>query len=453
MTTHPKLFDDKDFYKSLFAIAIPIMVQNLISSFVNMVDTVMIGQLGTVEIAAVGLGNQVFFLLNMILFGVCSGGAIFTAQFWGKKDIAGIRKNLGLCLVIVLVISTLFTTACLIAPGTIIGLYSTDEAVIRIGADYLRTVAPCFIPFGISFVFTLVMRSTEKVRLPIVATLISLSINIFLNWLLIFGIGPCPKLGVVGAAIATVVARFAETLILVGTSYGKKYALAGKLKELFSFDLAFVSRFFRIAFPVMVNETLWSLGITMQNAIFARTNTDAIAAFNIVSTVSNLTWVVFIGLGNGCAVLIGKKIGEGADEKARAYASRITRFAPLMAAIIAPLILGPLSTVLPLLFNVNGSVLAIIQSMFVILVLAYPFRAFNMAMVIGVCRAGGDTVFSVFYDLFFMWCLCLPLAAIASFYFHAPAWVMYLCICMEDPIKMIPGSLRLKSGKWLRDVT
>ena len=238
-------------------------------------------------------------------------------------------------------ISTIFTAACLIAPNAIIGLYSTDDSVIRIGADYLRTVAPCFIPFGISFVFTLVMRSTEKVRLPIIATLISLSINIFLNWLLIFGIGPCPKLGVVGAAIATVIARFAETLILIGTSYGKKYALAGSLKELFSFDLAFVSRFFRIAFPVMVNETLWSLGITMQNAIFARTNTDAIAAFNIVTTVSNLTWVVFIGLGNGCAVLIGKKIGEGSEATARAYASRITRFAPLMAAIIAPLILGP----------------------------------------------------------------------------------------------------------------
>jgi putative MATE family efflux protein len=331
-----RLFEDKQFYKSLFAIALPIMFQNLVNSFVNTVDTVMIGRLGTVEIAAVGLGNQVFFLFNMILFGVCSGGAVFTAQFWGKKDIEGIRKTTGLCLILSLSIAALFTAACLAFPHNIIGLYSNDPEVIASGAAYLRTVALCFIPFAVSFVMTLIMRTIEKVKLSMTATFIALSINVGLNYLFIFGAGPIPAMGVVGAALATVMARLIEMIILVTASYTRRYALAGNFRELFGFNPVFVRRFFIIALPVILNELLWSFGITLQSVIVARTHTDAIAAFNIANTVSQLTWVIFIGLGNGAAVLIGKKIGEGDELASRDYAARITLFAPLAAAFIIP---------------------------------------------------------------------------------------------------------------------
>lgn len=447
-----QIFSDKIFYGSLFSIAIPIMFQNLINSMVNMVDTILIGRLGTVEIAAVGLGNQVFFLLNMVLFGICSGGGVFTAQFWGKKDIAGIRKNMGLCLTLTLSVAAIFTVVCMSAPRFIIGLYSNDRAVIETGAVFLKTMAPCFLPFAVSFVFTLVMRSIERVKLSVATTMIALGTNVLLNWLLIFGVGPFPALGVAGSAIATVIARFVEMFILVIASYTRKYALAGTFREFFGFDRAFAARFFTVAFPVMINEILWSLGVTMQNVIFARTHTDALAAFNITNTVSQLLWVVFIGLGNGCAVIIGKKIGEGRHDLARDYASRITVFAPLVAAVLA-ISLIPLSWALPFFFNVNEDVFSITAGLFIILTLSYPFRAFNMAMVIGVCRSGGDTVFSIVYDIFFMWVVCLPAAALASFAFHSPAWIIYLCICVEDPLKMTLGLWRLKTGKWLHDVT
>jgi len=446
------LFDDGIFYKSLFLIALPIMLQNLFNSLVNMVSIVMIGKLGTVEIAAVGLGNQIFFLLNMVLFGICSGGGVFTAQFWGKKDIAGIRKNLGLCLTLTVLTAGLFTVASASAPRFIIGLYSKDPAVIACGAQYLRAVAPCFLPFAVSFSFTLVMRSIEKVRLSMVTTFITISLNLLISFALIFGIGPLPAMGVVGAATATVIARIVEMIVLVSVSYGRKYALAGKPAELFGYDAFFVKRFFVIALPVMINEILWSLGVSMQNVIFARTNTDALAAFNITSTFSQLIWVVFIGLGNGASVLIGKKIGEGKEDTARDYASRITLFAPLLAFALS-FLLFPLSQILPLFFKVNGNVFGITAMMFIILAVSYPFRAFNMSMIIGVCRSGGDTVFSIFYDISVMWLFTLPLAAAASFIFHAPAWVIYLCLCTEDPLKMTLGLWRLKSGKWLHNVT
>ncbi|QQO09292.1 MATE family efflux transporter [Breznakiella homolactica] len=445
------LFDDKQFFRSLFTIAVPIMLQNLVNSFVNMVDTVMIGRLGTVEIAAVGLGNQVFFLYNMILFGICSGGAIFTAQYWGKRDIPGIRKNTGLCLLLSIFVAALFTAGAVFAPRQLIGFYSPDPLVIEAGAAYIRALAPSFIPFAISFVFTIILRSIEKVRLAMVATVVSLVINMGLNYLFIFGAGPIPAMGVVGAAIATVIARITEMFILVISSYVRKYHIAGSLRDLLGFNAAFVLRFLKITSPVILNELLWAFGVTLQNVVFARTNTDAIAAFNITSTVSQLTWVVFIGLGNSASVLIGKKIGEGNETAARDYAYRITRFAPLLA-LGAGFILIPLSRVLPFLFNVNAQVLLNTNAMFIILSCVYPFRAFNMSMIVGVCRAGGDTVFCVIYDILFMWALGLPLAWVAASVFSAPVWIIYLCIIIEDPFKAMLGVWRLRSGKWLRRV-
>ncbi|MDR2072025.1 MAG: MATE family efflux transporter [Spirochaetaceae bacterium] len=454
MTTKAKkfsLFSDRQFYRSLFALAVPIMFQNLINSFVNIIDTVMIGRLGTAAIAAVGLGNQVFFLFTMVLFGICSGGSIFTAQYWGKKDIQGIRKNTGLCLFLNMAIALIFTILVLTVPDRIIGFYSQDLEVIRIGSMYLKTLAPVYVPFGISFVFIITLRSIERVRLAMVSTLIALSLNMGLNWIFIFGAGPVPAMGVKGAAIATVIARIVEMLILVTGSYRRKYQMAGTLREYTGFSLTFVSRFFIISGPVIFNELIWALGITVQNIIFARTGTDAIAAFNITNTFSQLTWVVFIGLGSGVAVLIGKKIGEGAEDTARDYAKRIVIFATILAAVIAA-ILYPFSMLLPFIFNVNLRVMEYVSIMFIILCCSYPFRAFNMNLIVGVCRAGGDTIFCVLFEVFIMWGYSLPLGAMMAFIVHAPVWLIYLCLCSEDVFKMILGLWRLKSGRWLRTV-
>ena len=437
------LFNDRQFYRSLFAIAVPIMFQNFINSAVHMLDTVMIGRLGTVEIAAVGLGNQVFFLYNLALFGLCSGASIFTAQFWGKRDIAEIRKNTGFCLILALSGAILVTLAALLVPEKIIGVYSGDPAVIAVGAEYLRALAPSFIPFGVSMVFTLTLRS---------ATFIALSVNGILNYGLIFGAGPFPAMGVRGAAAATVIARIIEMTILLCASYMRRYPPAGSLRELLGFRSPYIRRFVRIVLPVLINEITWSAGVSLQNLIFARTHTDAIAAFNIANTVNQLTWVLFIGLGNGVAVLIGKKIGEGDEAAARGYASRIIRFAPMISVGAAGALLF-ISRFLPLVFNVNANVIAAVRDMFIILCVMYPFRAFNMSMVVGICRAGGDTIFCVVYDVIFMWTIALPLAALAGFFFKAPVWALFLCLSSEECFKVLLGIWRLRTGKWLRNVT
>ena len=438
----------KGFYSSLVAIAIPISLQALLQNFVNMLDTIMIGRLGSVEIAAVGLGNQIFFILNMILFGITSGGGVFIAQFWGKKDLAGIRKSLGLMTLIAFVVSVIFTITCLLIPNQLIRLYSPDPQVIQVGGTYLRFVCLSYIPTAISFSITLALRSTERVKLPLVCTSISLFTNLIANYLLIFVAG----LGVKGAAIATIISRIIELVILATWSYSHKYEICGKLKELLGFNKYFIVKFLKIAFPVIINETFWGLGTSVYNAIFAHAGTNAFTAYSITGTISQLTWVFCMGFGNGIGVLIGKRIGEKKIDEAKTYAKRSMWFMPLIGAVVG-VFLVPLSKLLPVFFNVDQEIIKTATAILMILIFVYPFNSFCMNWIVGVCRAGGDTVFSAVAEIVVLWCVAIPLGYVAAFVLHLPAPMIYLFFCSESIVKAIIGAIRVLSGKWLHEVT
>jgi putative MATE family efflux protein len=438
-------------FKSLFVIALPIILQNLMQSTVNMLDTLMVGQLGSVEIAAVGLGNQIYMLLNMVLFGISSGGAIFIAQFWGKKENSGIWKMEGVMFSFSIVIALIFTFASVFFPKFLIGLYSKDFHVIEIGARYLRIVAFSFPFFAMSFAFSMALRSTEHVKLPMVATMISLVLNAILNYLLIFGIGFFPSLGIVGAAIATCISRIVECFILFIVAYSKKYEVASSVKNLFSFTFFEVRKFIKIAFPVIINEAIWGLGTSMHSLIMGRTSTEAISAFNITGTISQITWVFFIGVGNAAGIIIGKKIGEGNETEARKYANTLSWFMPVMAIFIG-LLLIPISKFLPFMFNVEANILVQAKMMLMILMCCYPLNAFNMCWVVGICRAGGDTVFAAIIDVCFMWIIAIPLAACVAYFTNVQPYIIYICLLSEQIFKAIVGFYRIKSGKWLHNV-
>lgn len=450
MKKHTSLFR-KDFFATLFSVAAPITMQNFINSAVNMADAVMIGRLGAESITAVGLGNQIFFLLNLLLFGLVSGSAVFSSQFWGRRDVDGIRRTTGLCLIIATIMGLLFTSLCLVMPKTIISIYSRDEKVIELGASYLRYVSFCFFPFVYSFSITMILRSIGKIRLAVITTAVSLVVNITLNAILIFGLLGAPQMGVKGAAIATVVSRFLELTIVLTVSIIRKYPVLGSFKSMFSISFKFLRSYVLVTMPVVLEEICWSLGITTHNLIFAHLGTNEYAAFNIVNNVSLLLWVIFLGIGNGSAIVIGNKIGEEKIEEARAFARFITLLSPLLAAFITIFFI-PISFLIPYIFNVQEEVLSLIPSLLITLAIYYPLRAFNSVMIVGVCRGGGDTRFSLFYDVFFMWIIAIPLSYIISFTHFSFVWLIYATIMSEEPLKLILGLFRLKSGKWLHCV-
>lgn len=441
----------KNFLANLVKIALPIALQNFVSSAVNMLDTVMVGQLGEAALAAVGLGNQIFFLLVLLVFGITSGGGVFTAQYWGARDVPGIRRTVGLSLSLAVAISTIFTALSIIFPAGLIGIYSKDPEVIELGAKYLRVASLSFIPSAAAFSLGLSMRSVEKVRLPLVGTIVSLSINAFLNWVFIFGKFGFPAMGVVGAAWATVIARVIELGILWIVARSKKYVIFGHLREMRDWSRLWLSRFASITAPVIANEVAWSLGITTYNAVFARAGTAHLAAYNVANTVSQLAMVLFLGTANAAAVMIGKKIGEGREDLARSWASRFAFLSPIIGLGVGLLII-PVRQIVPFLFRLDVDTLGQVSAMLMVLAAVFPFRVFNLHVIVGICRSGGDTVFGLFYDLIGLWAVGVPLAAFGAFVLHMPAWGIFLMTMVEEVLKTGFGLWRFLSGKWLKKV-
>ncbi len=447
-----KMKFDVGFCKSLFFIALPIILQNFVNAFINILDTIMVGSLGKIAIASVGIGNNVFFFFNMIIFGLCTGCGVFVSQFWGKNDIKSIRKSTGMALLAGLSITILFVLLIQFAPEKVIGFYTKNDELFENSKNYLLISSFSFPLYTLSMVYGQALRSVELPQIPMASSIISLLSNVCLNYILIFGKLGFPRLGIQGAAIATVAARIIDCTILLMILYLKKLPPAGKIRELFAFSKTFVKKFFKIVTPVICNETIWGFGVTLQNIIFSRTGTNEFASFNITGTVSQLTWTFLFGGGAAAGVLVGKKIGEGKNDTAYSYAEMTCIILPI-TGIFMGLLLFPIGNMLHMFFNVDKIILSESASMLRILGLMYPINCMAMAMIVGICRSGGDTIFAGIVDVTPMYAVSIPLAALMSFYFHASATIIYFCLLTENIIKSVFLLYRLKSKKWLHNVT
>ncbi|MEI7848668.1 MAG: MATE family efflux transporter, partial [Chloroflexota bacterium] len=335
-----KYYNDPEYFSQILKIALPITLQNFVFSALNMASVIMIGQKGDIAVAAVGLAGQIFFLFNLVLFGLGSGTAIFTAQLWGKKDVSNIKKVLGLSLRLSLGTAIVFFILSQFFPTQVLGIYTTDIRVISMGADYLRTFSWCYFFFAITFGYVFVLRSTGNVRLPVFASVISLVINAAFTFGLVFGKIGLPELGVNGAAIAIVIARGVECAILLFGIYFKNNSpAAATFSELTFFDWAFAWKIMKPVIPVALNELFWSFGITTYNIIYARMGTESIAAMNIYSTVDNMAFIFFIGIGSATAIIVGNKIGAHDHENAYKYSGRSIGLSMTLGLIIGGIVL------------------------------------------------------------------------------------------------------------------
>lgn len=411
----------------------------------------MIGQLGSIPVAAVGLANQIFFLLNLMLFGITTGSAMFTAQLWGKRDVLNIRKVLGLALTLGLAAAALFLVIAEIFPAYALSVYSRDPAVIALGSEYLRIIGITFLLFAISFCYAIVLRSTGDVQTPLIATFTSLSVNTLLSYILIFGKLGLPAMGVRGAAIGVLVSRVLECGLYLWLTYRKDSPAAATFRELFSFDLDFARRVLIPVLPVVANEMLWSTGTTAYSVVYARISTDAIAAMNIVSSIDQIALVLFNAIGHACAVLVGNRIGAGDEEHAFRYAARTEALGMVGAVGVGAVVLASANPVLSL-YNVSPLVIDYAHRVLIILGLLLWLRASNMILFIGIFRSGGDTRFAFILDGIIIWVVGVPLAFASAFIFHLPVYWVYLLVMSEEITKWVLGVYRFFSRKWIHNL-
>jgi putative MATE family efflux protein len=446
------LLRDKAYFSTLAKISIPIIIQQFIMSSLNMVDVMMIGQLGDSAVAAVGLANQIFFLMGLLLFGISSGAAIFSAQYWGKKDIHNIHKVLGVCVTSGVLAGLLFSIIALVFPETTLGIYTKDPEVIALGSEYLRTVGFCYVAITITFSYAAILRSTENVKLPMIVSIIALSLNTLINYLLIFGNLGFPEMGVKGAAIATLISRTFECATLLLFTYLQKTPAAAKLRDLLGFvNRPFLKRYFKTTLPVVFNEVTWSLGITTYNIVYARISTEAIAAVNIAMTIESLAFVVFSGLGHASAIMIGKKIGSNETDRAYQYAGRSLILAIIGAIIMGGIIIAGARELLTL-YNISEISRGFASNVLIVGGFILWIRASNMTIMLGILRSGGDTRFALFVELFTIWVVGVPLAFIGAFVLHLPVYWVYLMVATEELIKFIIGFMRFRSKKWINNL-
>ena len=447
-----EFYRDPEYFRNVRRIALPIIAQQAMFSLLNMLSTVFVGQKGDASVAAVGLAGQIAFLLNLVHFGIISGAAMFTAQFWGKRDIPNLRRVLGLCLILALSASLIFFALAQLFPSQILRIYSKDPQVIALGSEYIRTFSWTFLFFAVTFSYALVMRSTGNVITPTMVGVGALVIGTLLSYLLIFGELGLPELGIQGNAVALVIARFLECATLLTIVYRTRSPVAASLRELIGFDRVFLSRVIKPMLPVILNELFWSLGITTYNIIYGRMGTQSYAAMNIVSGIEQVAFVVFIGVSNATSVLVGNRIGAGKEDEAYVYAGRsigIGIVGGLLLGLVLQLAKAPVLS----LYKVSPEVIE--NAGYIINVVSFFLwvRVNNMTIVVGILRAGGDTRFSLFLDGIIIWIVGVPMAYLGAFVWDLPVYFVYLCAMSEEATKWILGIHRYFSRKWINNLT
>lgn len=448
-------FKNKDFYKIMLSIALPITLQNLISSSVNMLDTLMITSLGNESLAAVGLANQVFFFYSVTIFGVATGSSIFIAQFWGKKDVKNIGRVMGISLAIAIFLGVIFTLAALFIPESIMRIFSDDKEVIRLGVDYLRVVSLSYIITGISFIYAVASRSIGQAKMPMVASIASFVTNLVFNYLLIFGKFGFPQLGVKGAAYGTLIARSAEIALILYSIYLNKRncnPLAHNIKSMTDWSGDFIKKYFKTAYPVILNEAFWSLGTVLYSLAYAKIGTEAAAAIQILNTVQNIFMVMMRGLANACTVMVGNKIGADEENEAIEYANSFMILSVVLGLLMGIALFFTTDAILLFFRNITPSLRESSKKLLIVLAVFFFIKSFNGTLIVGVLRGGGDTKFSMVLEMGAVWLVGVPLAFLGALVFSLPVYYVFVLVNMEEVIKAAIGIPRIVSKKWVTNV-
>ena len=447
------LIKDKNFYKVLFSIALPIAAQNFITFTVSLADSLMLGKVGEIALSGANLANQLFFILMIVTFGVTSAAMVFASQYWGKDDVFSMKRVITIMLRIAAVISVIASALAICIPETVMNWYSDDPAVIEAGAKYLRIIGWAYPFYSITNAMASVLRSAHIVKISIVIYLSSLIVNVSLNWVLIFGNLGAPALGIEGAAIATAVARVVEFIILIIYLAFFEKKVHYTIKDFFVPVKDYVSAFVKTGAPVILNEAVWSIGTSVLSMIIGHISTEFVSANSIANIVWQAVWVVIAGMGNATSVVIGNAVGRGEEKsvilgKAKTIVL-LSAAMGVLSAITLIIIRGPVIN----FYEVSEATKALAYDLIVSYAMIIVLQAMSMQYVVGIFRGGGDTKTAMLVDVLFLWTVAIPLGAFTGLVLGWAPPLVYIMLRSDELLKNVIGFFRLRSGKWIRDIT
>lgn len=457
MISIKKYIGDKSFYKRVLAVSLPIMIQNGITNLVNLLDNIMVGRLGTEAMSGVSIVNQFIFIFNLLIFGAISAAGIFTAQYYGLGDDEGIRHTFRFKFLINLAAGIVGVVVFLAFNEEFINLFLHDSEnagnlalTMEYGKQYLFVMLIGLVPYAISQVYASTMRETGDTFMPMIASFAAVGINFVLNIVLIFGYLGLPALGVKGAAIATVVSRFAELLVLVIYAHVKKDKFAYLIGAYRSFRIP--KDLFRVitvkGIPLMINEFFWAVAMTMRNQCYSTRGLDVVAAQNISVTMFNLLSVVYMSLGSAVAIMIGALLGAGKLEEAKDTDRKLLTFSVFCGVGVA-LILVVSSTIFPHLYETTDEVRSLATYMMIVSAVTMPFSAFANAAYFTL-RSGGKVLITILFDSFYMWAVVIPVTSIFAYLTDIGILALFAIGQGVDSFKVIFGAILLKRGSWLK---
>ena len=442
------------FYSRMLALAIPIALQNMLASCAGLVDTAMVARLGNVATSAVGIGGKWSFVLQMITFGFCSGGSVLISQYWGAQDHRGVRRAYSLGMGLCLLAAVVYNVAACLFPYEMMCLFTAEEAVRLAGAQYLGTVCWGALPLSFATIANMARRCTEDVRTPLVISGISVFVNTFFNWCLIYGKCGMPQMGLKGAAIATVISQCMQAVLVLWIGLRQKHYTIFGLSEMFRIPVEFLKKYFHVALPVICNETLWCVGFNIYAIVYAHQGSENYAAYTLYSSIENLIFVFFVGACNACSIMIGKSIGQGLLEDAKAIARKMLAVFLTMGAVLGSLLFAIRWPVINLMGVESAYTAQLTAAILAFYCCWCPMRQLNYVLVVGILRAGGDTRISALLDVGVTLLWGAPWCFLLGYVFQVPfMWLVCGTFIAEDLVKLPLCLWRMKSGKWLHTLT
>lgn len=443
---------NKAFYKKVMLIALPITLQQLITVGVNLLDTIMLSNMGDAQLSASSLAGQFINVFQICCMGIGMGASVLTSRYWGMQDKNSLLKTVTIMLRFCFLFGSIFTIAAILLPEPIMHMYTSNDEIVQYGIIYLRWMIPTFYFMGFSLTCTIVLRSVGETRIPLISSIIAFFLNIFLNWVFIFGKLGAPRMEIAGAALATLLARAFEFFFICGYFFLRDQRIAYRVKHLLLNCRNLIGEYFRISIPVLISDFLLALGNNAVVMVIGHIGKSFVAANSITMAVQQLSSVLTQGISNASGIITGHTMGEGDYKKAQKQGYTFLGLGFLVGCIAALTIMLLRAPIIDY-YNVSVETKLIAEELLGAISFIIVFQAMNSILTKGVLRAGGDTRFLMMGDILFLWVASIPLGALAGLVFGWPPFWVYTMLKIDQIIKCIWCFFRLRSRKWMKKIS